>query len=243
MNEERRRARIAEEVAEAEHLAEQGLSSYTDVELEAMNQQLDKLRNEATSLKMPTRRIDQLKLQVSSSIGGAHKPQRTQQKGPGPRGKEKVRPFKKKGAGWDNTSFPISPATQERLERTEREEEAGEQPTAIPANSPAGEKIRQKIEEQGEHERAEETAKVIGECPHCKDNFIIPTESIVQQRVEECPHCELQAPADAFINQLVEEPEGKKSPSRKGQGGGVKAQKPKPKPGSSRRAMSELFGQ
>jgi hypothetical protein len=231
VNEERRRARIAEEVNDAESVANEGLGKYTDVELEAMNQQLDKLRNEATSLRMPTRRIDQLKLQVSSAIGGTQKPQRTQQKGPGPRGKEKVRPVSKKSAKKKGEQPPISPA-----------------PTAIDPNSQGGEMIRRKAEE----EKANTTVMTMGKCPTCSHEFALPIETIVNSEPDHCPNCQDEFLAHEFVNALVKGvvgPEGepgepsKGGPSRKGQGQGVKARPKPPKPGETRRKMSELFGE
>lgn len=263
MNEERRRARIAEEVNDAESVANEGLGKYTDVELEAMNQQLDKLRNEATSLRMPTRRIDQLKLQVSSAIGGT----RT---GPGPRGKEKVRPLK-----LNKKARETQKRANEALMKSPDPMVGGEPPTAIPQDSPAGEKIRRKLEEQGKQtlgdEISEQAAKgeqpitqTMGQCPACQHEFAIPIEIIVNNATDRCPNCENEVQGRELVNALANDiagpigPEGepgyvggegppsepsKGGPSRKGQGQGVKARPKPPKPGETRRKMSELFGE
>lgn len=128
----RQRELLVEEVAEAE-VALADLSPYGSDELAAFNEQLRKLQNEATTLGLPTTKIDRLKLRVTSAIGSAPK-----RPAPGMRPLPKIR----------KTNLPAPPP-----------------PTAVPADSPAGDKIQRKLlqqEAQDKRKQAErDTTKAV----------------------------------------------------------------------------------
>lgn len=222
MNEERRRARIAEEVAEAEAVVDNGLGQFTPVELEAMNEQLNKLRNEATSLNMPTRRIEQLKLKVASAIGGGPK------RGPGPLKGQRMR-----GKGKGNNPGPRG---QEKVEPT------GEPapPPPEPEPEPEGEPLAM-VMGACPHCQAKfclpVNAIVNGEadrCPECEKEFLA-SESLSGEATSPQQPEPVVAPTVGHAKGA-----GRKSQARQES---AKA-KPKPrKPPNRKRAISELFGE